>query len=275
VAPVTSAGQLLGLIVVERDADGEPFAEADDRVLADTARQLGLTLRNVHLDSALQASLDELRRQAEELRASRARVVTAADAERRRIERDLHDGAQQHLVGLVVNLRLARELAESDPVEAKRLLEAIGTEAKDAVEQLRELAHGIYPPLLLDRGLGEALRAAARRAAATTCVEADGLPRYPPEVEATVYFCCLEALQNATKHAAGASRTTIRVWEELGGLRFEVADDGAGFDPRGPQGRGAGLANMRDRLGALGGRLAVDSTPGHGTSVTGRIPVAS
>jgi signal transduction histidine kinase len=273
VAPVTNAGQLLGLIVVERDAASGPLDEKDDRLLADVARQLGLTLRNVHLDSALQASLDELHVQAAELRASRARVVSAADAERRRIERDLHDGAQQHLVGLVVNVRLARELADSDPAEAKRLLESIGAEAKDAVEQLRELAHGIYPPLLLDRGLAEPLRAAARHAVHAARVDATGLRRYSPEVEATVYFCCLEALQNAAKHAGPGATTTIRVWEELSGLRFAVSDDGGGFDPAAWRGDGTGLTNMRDRLGALGGRLAVDAAPGCGTSVTGTVPV--
>jgi signal transduction histidine kinase len=274
IAPVTSAGELLGLIVVERPPGAAPFGDQDEQLLADLARQLGLTLRNVRLDSDLQASLDELRRQAEELRASRARVVSAADAERRRIERDLHDGAQQHLVGLVVNLRLARELADADPAEAKTVLEGLGRDAKEALEQVRELAHGIYPPLLLDRGLAEALGAAAARAGLPARLEAAGLARYAPEVEATVYFCCLEALQNAAKHAGPGARATVRVWQEQRGLLFEVADDGGGFaagDGRG----GAGMANMRDRLGALGGRLAVASEPGRGTSVTGTIPLAS
>jgi signal transduction histidine kinase len=271
VAPVTSAGQVLGLLVVERAA-AEPFGAADDRVLADLARQLGLTLRNVHLDSALQATLDELRRQAEELRASRARVVHAADAERRRIERDLHDGAQQHLVGLAVHVRLARELADADPAGAKALLADIGREADEAIARLRELAHGIYPPLLLDRGLEEALRAAARRSGVRTRVEAAGLRRHPPQVEATVYFCCLEALQNVAKHAGDGARTAIRVWEDSAGLRFEVADDGAGFDPTAAPG-GAGLTNMRDRLGAIGGRLAISAERGRGTAVSGVLPV--
>jgi signal transduction histidine kinase len=273
IAPVTSAGELLGLIVAERPAGAEPFGDEDERLLADLARQLGLTLRNVRLDSQLQASLDELRRQAAELRSSRARVVSAADAERRRIERDLHDGAQQHLVALVVNLRLARELADADPAEAKAVLEGLGRDAKEALEQLRELAHGIYPPLLLDRGLTEALAAATTRAGLPARVEAANLTRYPPEVEATVYFCCLEALQNAAKHAGPSARATLRVWQEQGGLLFEVADDGAGFANGDGQG-GAGLANMRDRIGALGGRLTIASTPGHGTSVSGIIPLA-
>jgi signal transduction histidine kinase len=273
VAPVTSAGELLGVILVQRPAGAEPFEPSDERVLAELARQLGLALRNVRLDSALQASLAELRRQAEELRASRARVVTAADAERRRIERDLHDGAQQHLVGLVVNLRLARELADADPAEAKALLESLGHDAKQAFEELRELAHGIYPPLLLDRGLDEALRAVASRATIGARVEASAIGRYPPQVEATIYFCCVEALQNAAKHAGPAARATVHIVEEEGVLRFEVADDGAGFDSRSAR-RGAGLTSMGDRLGALGGRLTVSAQPDHGTRVSGTIPLA-
>jgi signal transduction histidine kinase len=272
-APVMSAGQLLGLIVVERAAGARPFGEEDDRLLADLARQLGLTLRNVQLDSTLQATLDELRLQATELRASRARVVSAADAERRRIERDLHDGAQQQLVGLVVNVRLARELADIDPVQAKALLDDVGRDAKEAIEELRELAHGIYPPLLLDRGLVDALRAAARRTGLPARIDAPGVGRHPPEREATIYFCCVEALQNAAKHAGDGAQITIRVWEEEGGLRFEVSDDGAGFDPGG-RGAGVGLTNMRDRLGAIGGRLSIASERGRGTSVSGTIPIA-
>ena len=272
VAPVTNAGELLGLIVVARPARAEPFEDLDERVLADLARQVGLALRNVRLDSALQASLDELRMQAEELRASRARVVTAADAERRRIERDLHDGAQQHLVGLVVNLRLARELADADPAEAKALLESLGHDAKQAFEELRELAHGIYPPLLLDRGLVEALCAVAGRAAIGARVEASAIGRYPPQVEATVYFCCVEALQNAAKHAGAAAGATVRIVEEEGVLRFDVVDDGAGFDPRSAR-RGAGLTSMGDRLGALGGHLTVSAEPDRGTRVSGTIPL--
>jgi signal transduction histidine kinase len=272
IAPITHAGRLLGLLLAERSS-GAPLDEADDRLLSDLARQLGLTLRNVELDSALQASLDELRRQAEDLRASRARVVSAADAERRRIERDLHDGAQAHLLGLVVNLRLARELAEPDPAAAKALLEDMSRDARDAVEQIRELAHGIYPALLLDRGLGEALAAAARRPATRARVDAPGMKRYPAEVEAAVYFCCLEALQNTGKHGGPAARATVRLWEEEGALRFEVRDDGAGFDAR-DAAYGAGLAGMRDRLGALGGRLAIGSSPRRGTTVSGTIPLA-
>jgi signal transduction histidine kinase len=272
VVPIANAGELLGLIVAERPPGGEPFGERDEGVLAELARQVGFALRNVRLDSQLQASLDQVRRQTEELRASRARVVSAADAERRRIERDLHDGAQQQLVALCVNLRLARELSGSDPAEATALLEQLGNDVEAALEDLRELAHGIYPPLLADRGLAEALSAVAARAPIRTRLEAAVTRRYPPQVEATVYFCCLEALQNAGKYAGPAASATVRVMEKEGGLLFEISDDGAGFDPD-RRARGAGLANMTDRLGALGGSLRIESSPGQGARVAGTIPL--
>jgi signal transduction histidine kinase len=273
VAPITHSGELLGLILVERAPEGDQFSQEDERILTELARQVGLTLHNVRLDSALQASLDEVRRQAEALQASRARIVAAADAERRRIERNLHDGAQQHLVALAVKVRLARQLGERDPVKANTLLEELGGDLEDALQELRDLAHGIYPPLLADKGLAEALASAARRAVVPTEVRANGLGRYPPEVEGAVYFCCLEALQNAGKHAGEGAQATVRLWEEAGGLLFEVADDGAGFDVR-RTGGSAGFTNMNDRVGAIGGTLRVESAPGRGTKVAGVIPLA-
>jgi len=274
VAPATHSGQLLGLIVAVRPADGDAFHPEDETVLAELARQVGLALHNVALDSALQASLDEVRRQAAELRASRARVVAASDAARRQIERNLHDGAQQHLVALAVNLRLVQQLADADPAAAKELLTQLSLDVSDAVQELRSLAHGIYPPLLVDRGLAEALGAAAGRAAIPTAVDAAGTGRYPQDVEAAVYFCCLEALQNAGKHAGDGAAARVRVWEEAGGLLFEVADDGAGFDPANRTSPGAGFVNMGDRVGAIGGSVDVQSSPGRGTRVAGRIPLA-
>jgi signal transduction histidine kinase len=271
-APMTQGGELLGLIVAERAPGREPFGPHEEHLLADLARQMGLALRNVRLDSQLQASLDEIRRQTEQLRASRAHVVSAGDAERRRIERDLHDGAQQQLVALSVNLRLAQELAGSDPAEATALLDRLGTDVEAALEELRELAHGIYPPFLAERGLAEALSVVAARAPLRTRLEATRIGRYPPEVEATVYFCCLEALQNAGKHAGEAATATIRVRETEGALLFEVADDGAGFD-RGGETHGAGVANMTDRLGAIGASLRIESSPGKGVRIAGAIPL--
>jgi signal transduction histidine kinase len=273
VAPITYSGELLGLILVERTPEGDQFSHEDERILTELARQVGLTLHNVRLDSALQASLDEVRRQAEALQASRARIVAAADAERRRIERNLHDGAQQHLVALAVKVRLARQLGERDPAKANTVLEELGGDLEDALQELRDLAHGIYPPLLADKGLAEALASAARRAVVPTEVRANGLGRYPPEVEAAVYFCCLEALQNAAKHAGEGARATVHVWEQAGGLLFEVADDGAGFDVR-RTGASAGFTNMNDRVGAIGGTLRVESAPSRGTKVAGAIPLA-
>jgi signal transduction histidine kinase len=271
VAPVAHSGELLGLLVVVRRPE-EWFSEEDERVLAELARQLGLALHNVRLDSALQASLDELRHQAEELRASRARIVAAADAERRRIERNLHDGAQQRLVALAVKLGLARRLADADPDQTRGMLDELREELRDAVDELRNLAHGIYPPLLMDQGLAAALGSAAQRATIPTQVEAGSLGRYPSEVEAAAYFCCLEALQNAMKHAGPEATVVVRVWEEAGALRFVVTDDGAGLDPA-AKATGTGFVNMRDRLGAIGGSLRVESSPGAGTSVLGVLPL--
>jgi signal transduction histidine kinase len=275
VAPITHSGHLLGLIVAVRPPNAEAFKEEEERILTELARQVGLALHNVQLDSALQSTLDELRRQAEELRASRARIVAASDAARRQIERNLHDGAQQHLVALAVNLRLARQIAERDVDTAKEMLEQLSHDLQDAVQELRSLAHGIYPPLLVDRGLPEALSAAAGRSALPARVSAEGLGRYSPEVEAAVYFCCLEAMQNAGKHAGDGATLTVRVWEDSGALFFEVADDGAGFDPATRDTPGAGFVNMGDRVGAIGGTFGVQSAPGRGTRVSGRIPVAS
>jgi signal transduction histidine kinase len=272
VCAIADGDELLGLIVAERDAGGKPFAASDESALAEVARQIGLAMRNVHLSSQLEASLDEVRRQAEQLRASRTRIVSAADNERRRIEQNLHDGAQQHLVGLGVKLGLARVLARSKPERTAAVLDELGHDVETALDDLRELAHGIYPPLLSDRGLNDALAAVARRAPLPTRLLKVDVGRHPPQLEATVYFCCVEALQNAGKHAGPGATATLRVWEEQGGLRFEVVDDGTGFDPARQKG-GHGLTNMADRLGAVGGSLRVRAAPGSGARVTGTIPL--
>jgi signal transduction histidine kinase len=272
VAPVSHAGQLLGLIVVERPASGDSFSDDDDRVLTDLARQVGLALHNAQLDSALQSSLDELRAQAEALRESRARIVASGDAERRRLERNLHDGAQQNLVALAVSLRLARDVLADEPEAAAQMLDELAGDLKITIADLRDLAHGIYPPLLADGGLARALEAAASRSPLAVQVTAPGIARYTPEIEAAVYFCCLEALQNAAKHAPGAT-VQIRLWEESGGLLFSVTDDGPGYVAAAAR-SGHGYINMADRLGAIGGTVRWQSEPGHGATVQGSIPLA-
>jgi signal transduction histidine kinase len=271
-APALHGGAVLALVVIMRPADGPPFTTADDRALAEVARRLAIVLRNRSLDEALQATLADLRRANADLQASRRRLVTTADAERRRIERDLHDGAQQHLVALAVGIRLVRDglAAGASPADVE-LLDELDRGIRESITSLRHLAHGIYPPLLRDAGLGEALRAAAKRSPLDVTVAAGTLGRHPEQVEAAVYFCCLEALANAAKHAPGAT-VTITLEAMAGELRFEVSDTGPGFDPaRTPA--GAGLSNMADRIGALGGEVAWRSAPGQGTTVVGRTPV--
>ena len=274
VAPAVRAGELLGLIVAERPPDGAQFSDREDQLLGELARQVALALHNARLDSALQASLEALQRQADELRASRARIVASADAERRRIERDLHDGAQQRLVGLMFRVEETRELAGSAPESAQASFDELKAELQSTLDEIRDLAHGIYPPLLSDGGLGEALTAAAARATTRCRVESDGVGRYSPELEAAVYFCCTEALQNAGKHAGEGVRASISIREETGWLVFAVEDDGAGFEPADVN-RGVGLTNMRDRLGAIGGQLEIESAPGRGTRIAGAVPLGS
>jgi signal transduction histidine kinase len=204
---------------------------------------------------------------------SRRRLATAAATERRRIERDLHDGAQQRLVTLRVQLELAEEELRRDPVAGTERLRELGPSIDAAIDDVRSLAGGIYPPLLADAGLAEALRAAALRQALTVTVDADHVVRYSVEVESAAYFCCLEALQNAAKHS-GAAEATVTINSDPNRLRFTVADLGCGFARNGHNG-GAGLTNMRDRLAAVGGRIEIDSRPGRGTRVTGDVPVAA
>jgi signal transduction histidine kinase len=217
------------------------------------------------------ASAAQLRRQAAELQASRTRIVAAADSERRRIERNLHDGAQQRLAALAIKVSMACELAEHGTGQARDLLAELRTDVRETAEELRHLAHGIYPPLLAESGLRAALAAVAGRSTLPVTVQAAGLGRYPAEVEATVYFCCLEAIQNAGKHAGDGATLTLRVWEEGPALAFDVTDDGCGFDVS-DRGLGAGFTNMEDRLCALRGSLRVESAPGRGTRVSGTLP---
>ncbi len=271
-APAVDGARVLALVVIERAADAAAFTGADERALAAVAGRLAGELRSRALDEALQATLVDLRRSNSDLQASRARLVAVSTAERRRIERDLHDGAQQHLVALAVGLRLLRDGLPADWPDLE-LLDELDNGAREAVTALRDLAHGIYPPLLRDAGLAAALRAVAARSPLDVTVTAAGPERAVEAVEAAVYFCCLEALQNVTKHAPQA-RVTIGITTGGGELHFTVADDGPGFDVA-EAARGAGLQNMADRVGAVGGTLTIRSAPGAGTEVDGRIPMGA
>jgi signal transduction histidine kinase len=262
---VRHQGELLGALTVSKPP-ADPLTPAEDKLLAGLAAQAGLVLRNVGLTDELLTRLDQLRE-------SSKRLVTAQDRERRRIERDLHDGAQQHLIALKMRLGLARRVGERDPARAMTLLSDLEDLAGETLETLRDLARGIYPPLLADQGLLPALQAQARKAVLTVDVTGADLSRYSQEIEAAAYFCCLEALQNVAKYAQ-ASRATIALDGHDGVLAFSVEDDGRGFDPA-VTAKGTGARSMSDRLEALGGTLAIRSTPGRGTTVTGRIPTAA
>ncbi len=261
-AAVMHQGELLGVLAVTR-RQGESLTPVEEKLLTDLAAQAGLVLKNVGLTAELLARL-------EDLRASRQRLVAAQDEERRRLERNLHDGAQQNLVAIKVKLGLAEAFAEKDPAKAKELVAQLKTDADEALETLRDLARGIYPQLLADKGLAAALESQARKATLPVSVEADGIGRYSQEVEGAVYFCVLEALQNVQKYA-GAGTATVRLLEDDTTLRFEVEDDGDGFDTATVK-KGSGLTNMSDRLDALGGAVTVDSTPGHGARLRGTLP---
>jgi signal transduction histidine kinase len=259
--------ELAGRSVTAIQRSGQPYAVVvhesalpEERDVVELAGSSSiLALENVRLEADLRASIDDLR-------ASRTRIVAVGDSERRRVERDLHDGAQHRLIALRVKLRLLEEANEADLATRAQLVHEL--------EELRSLVRGIYPPLLVDRGLRDALAWATRSAPIEATLDIEGLRRYAPEVEAAVYFCCLEALQNAAKHAGSAACATIRVREVDADLVFEVSDDGPGFRPT-DAAQSGGLANMRDRAGAAGGTLEVISAPGAGTRVRGVVPTVS
>jgi signal transduction histidine kinase len=253
---VQHQGEVLGALSVSMPAS-DPMTPAKDRIVRDLAAQAGLVLRNARLIA--------------DLRASRQRLVAAQDEERRRLERNIHDGAQQQLVALAVKQRLAASLVGRDDDRLRSLLTDLQSETNEALEDLRDLARGIYPPLLADKGLSAALESQARKSAVPVRVEADEIGRYPQETEAAVYFSALEALQNIAKYAE-ASEATVRLAQVNGTLTFEVADDGRGFDPEAAE-RGTGLQGMADRIAALGGDVEIRSAPGDGTTVIGRVPL--
>lgn len=206
------------------------------------------------------------------LRAACARHVAAADAERRSIERALHDGVQQDLIAIAVRLQLTRRLADSDVAAAVALLDEMGRDVRDALGRVRALADAIYPSLLDATGLQTALRAAASTIGVPTRVEAPALGRQAAEIEAATYFCCRAALENVAVHGGAGARATIRLAEEADTLTLEVVDDGAGFDPL-ASAPGKGLTSARDRVEALGGAFTVESEPGRGTRVAGTMPL--
>jgi signal transduction histidine kinase len=254
--PVVHQGSLLGAISI-RMPRGEPLRPAGEQLVADVASQAGLALSNAGL--------------IEDLRASRQRLVAAQDEERRRLERNIHDGAQQDLVALAIKLRLAGSTLDEDPAQAREIIGELQTDASGALENLRDLARGIYPPLLADLGLVAALHAQARKSPVPVTVEADGIGRLGQDAEAAVYFCCLEALQNIAKYAQ-ASQACIRLQAQNGTLCFTVSDDGTGYDTSHTP-VGSGQRNMADRLAALDGRLEVRSAPRQGTIVTAHLPL--
>jgi signal transduction histidine kinase len=257
----------------EVDRDGRPVVTViHDRQLVDDPELLRaagvvalLALENAELDAAWKESLHALGE-------SRARLTRASDKERRKLERDLHDGAQQRLLAALIRLSSADELAGESP-ELKRQITSTRVELEAAIEELRDLARGIYPTVLSEVGLGGALRSLALRSPEGVTVRATNR-RFAPETEAAFYYCCLEAVQNALKHAGQEATTSIRLFTADGELRLEVRDTGAGFDPSVPQ-AGVGLQNMQDRLGAVGGHVKVRSHPGRGTVVSASAPAGN
>ncbi len=262
VYPVESAGELLGALAIRKPAS-DPVSPSDEKLITDLAGQAGLVLRNVRLNEELKLRFDELK-------AAQKRLVSAQDEGRRRLERNIHDGAQQQLVALAVKLKLADNLIERDTTKAHELLEQIQQETHAALEDLRDLARGIYPPLLADKGLPAALEAQGRKSGLPVMLRADGVGRYPQAVEAAVYFSCLEALQNVAKYAE-ASEIVITLADQGDRIAFTVTDDGRGFDTN-VRRNGTGLQGIADRLGALDGRFNVTSSPGRGTTLEGSLP---
>jgi signal transduction histidine kinase len=215
---------------------------------------------------------DDLSASTVELEASRKRLARAAYTERQRIERDLHDGIQQRMVGARVKLELADDALDANPGRGRRMLAEIGCDLDDAVEEVRSLAHGVYPALLETHGLLEALRSAARRSPGPVVVRGD-VGRYAADTEAAIYFCCLETLQNVAKHAGPDAMADLRLWEDGGSLIFQTSDSGGGFAV-GETPQGQGLLNMHDRLAAVGGTLSLTSRLSLGTVVKGCVPIA-
>ncbi len=269
---VVHAGEVIGRILREPHPDGVPLHRTQQQLLDDLLASAGVALQSLALTTGLHTRIEQTLQRSAELRASRQRIVATADAARRRLERDVHDGAQQHLVALAVNLSLAATVAGRDPGRAADMIDELRSAAEAAQATLDELSRGIYPRSLVESGPAAALRAAWHSSPLPVHLHDATARRHPVEIESAAYFGCLEAVQNAVKHSAG-SRVEVRLTESAGTLQVEVADDGTGFDPA-TVADGAGLANMRTRIESLGGALTVHSRPGCGTTVVVRIPVA-
>ena len=269
--PVRHGGERLGVLRL-RERPGLALTLVEERLFVGLAAQAGLVLKWVGLRADLHDRRAELLVRSEEIKASRERLIETQDAERSRLERDLHDGAQQHLVALTVNLRLAHTIVARSPRRAAVVLREQAVAAEAAIETLLALSRGIYPKQLADEGLGPALRSAVAGSPVPVNVDVPGLARPPATVGAALYFCCMEAVQNAVKHS-GASTVSVRVEKESYRWRLAVADDGNGFNlTQGEPAVGMGLANMRDRLDAVGGTVEVTSLEGFGTTVTAVVP---
>jgi signal transduction histidine kinase len=268
--PVGHAGERIGEIAIVKPAN-ESLRPAERALLEDLAGNAGPALHNVLLASDLETKARELASQTIEIERSRERLVTARDAQRRRLERELRDGVGTELAGIRDEIGADAERVEREPDVVRRSLDDLGARANAALEELREVARGVFPPLLIDQGLGAALDALARRAGAIMSIQPDMLgARFDAASENAVYFCCVQALQNAQRHAPGAN-VSISLSADDGDLVFVVGDEGPGFDPTGVQAR-EGMQIMTDRVAALGGTIAVESLLGRGTKVTGRVP---
>ncbi|MDQ3956157.1 MAG: histidine kinase, partial [Actinomycetota bacterium] len=262
--------ELLGALTLAKKK-GEPPQPQDRKLLDDLSSQAGIVLANARMTAELEAHLAHITAQAKDIKQSRQRIVAAQDKERRRLERDIHDGAQQHLVALAVKLNLAKTTAQRKPDKAPALLAQLKGDTQEALATLSDLAKGIYPPVLKDHGIATALKPIADKAPFEVTVDDRTTGRFGEAVEAAVYFCCLEALQNTAKYAR-ATHATVTLTETDDTLGFVVTDDGAGFDTS-TTSSGTGTQGMADRLAALDGTLTVTSAPGRGTTVTGTLPV--
>jgi signal transduction histidine kinase len=268
-AAIIDAGKLLGALTISKSEDA--VVPADQELLDNLASQAGQIVRNALLTADLHTRVQQLSEQSQELRRSRQRIVAAQDDERRALERNIHDGAQQHLVALAVKLKLTKSLVTRAPERATTMLGQLRGEVGDTLTALRELASGIYPSALEESGVAQALHEQVRDFPVATVIDADGMRRYPIESEATVYFCCLEALQNVGKYAS-AHRAIVTLRDDGENISFTVRDDGVGFDPATTV-WGTGFRNIFDRVAASRGTVEVSSTPGAGTTISGQLPI--